>query len=163
MIGEDRLHAEFDQAREELTRIGRHRLRQARISVEAELRAGGLGVLRIATAGRLWHPDPLGRPALIVPAWRGVPPSLYTGETGAPLVDLLAFRTCAPDTWFYRVAAPFVTLGEDLLQLAHHHERPVSVHRTPLDWLRADCRGVCLAEWCENALEPSLEALEAAA
>ena len=34
---------------------------------------------------------------------------------------------------------------------AHVEGWPISLHRTPLDWLRANCRGACLLDHCEAA------------
>lgn len=162
-LTEPQLLAELDQARQQLNRIGRERLHRLGITVEAELRVGGLGVERIQTAGRTYVPDPLGFTALVVPAWRGLPPSFYHGETGAPLVDLIAFRTDQPWQWWYRCAAPFVCLGDHHLQLAHWHGAPITLHPDPLSYLQAEGRGAFLAERAEHCLEEPVAGLEEAA
>ena len=40
-------------------------------------------------------------------------------------------------------------LGADHLERAHATGWPISFTTTPLDWLRADCRGACLLDHCE--------------
>lgn len=162
-LSEPDLVAELDQARRQLNRIGRERLQQIGVTLEAELRVGGLGVERIQTAGRTYLPDPLGFSALIVPAWRGLPPNIYDGHTNAPLVDLIAFRTDAPWRWWYRVAAPFVCLGDQHLQLGHWHRASVTLHPDPLSFLQAEGRGAFLAEWCEHCLAEPVDGMEVAA
>lgn len=162
-IPEPDLIAELDQAREELNRIGRQRLQRLGITLEAELRIGGLGVQRIQASGRTYLPDPMGFRALIVPAWRGVPPSIYDGTTGAPLVDLIAFRTDRPWEWWYRLAALFCVLGDHHLQLAHWHGASVTLHPDPLSFLQAEGRGAFLAEWCEHCLAEPVDTTREAA
>jgi hypothetical protein len=157
------LLGELDQARRQLNRLGRDRLRALGVSIEAELRAGGLGVQRIAVTGRIYRPDPLGTAALIVPAWRGLPPSIYDGHTGAVLVDLIAFRTSDPWAWWYRRGEPFVALGEHHLQLAHWHGASITLHRNPLEFLQADACGAFMAEWAECCLGEPAAGLEVAA
>ena len=40
-----------------------------------------------------------------------------------------------------------VVLGLHAARLALFEQAPVLVHATPLDWLRADCRGCVVLDW----------------
>jgi len=56
---------------------------------------------------------------------------------------LLAFRSKHPDRVSWRVGSPKGRmLGECSLMLSSVYNKPLVVHDTPLDWLRAGCKGV---------------------
>ena len=118
------------------------------VTREAVHRAGGLAIARISTAGRLWMPEPTGTPAFILPVWDGPAPSIYTSVENPVLIDMIAWRPDGPATWWYRTGEGAV-LGADNLDLAHVEGWPISLHRTPLDWLRAGCCGAVLLDHCE--------------
>ncbi len=143
------LDAEFDLAWRNRTQEHREHLAAAGVTFESMLRAGDLGVARIATTGRLYMPAPNGFPVLIMAAWSPAPPSIYTAVENPVIMDLLALRLDQPETWWWRIGESGLVLGSDNLDLAHVEGRPISLHRTPLDWLRAGCRGACLLDHCE--------------
>ncbi len=143
------LNAEFDLAWRNRTQEHRKHLAGAGITFQAMLRAGDLGVQRITTTGRLYMPAPNGFPVLIVAAWSPAPPSIYQAVEGPEILDLIAFRPDQPETWWRRIGEPGLVLGSDNVDLAHVEGWPISLHQTPLDWLRADCRGACLLDHCE--------------
>ncbi len=60
------LAAEFDIAWRNRTQEHRKHLAAAGVGFQAMLRAGDLGVARIATTGRLYMPSPGGFPAVIL-------------------------------------------------------------------------------------------------
>ena len=126
-------------------------LAQNGVTREAAHRAGGLAVARIDTGGRLWAPEPTGKPAFILPVPNGAAPSIYCGVEIPMLIDLIAWRPDDPTIWWHRLGDVEGVLGADHLDLAHTAGRPISLHGTPLDWLRADCRGACLLGYCEAA------------
>ncbi len=146
------LAAEFDLAWRNRTQEHRKHLAGAGITFQAMLRAGDLGVARIATTGRLYMPAPNGFPVLIMAAWSPAPPSIYTTVESPKILDLLALRLDQPETWWYRIGEPGLVLGSDNLDVAHTEGWPINLHRTPLDWLRAGCRGACLLDHCEAQL-----------
>ena len=77
------LAAEFDLAWRNLTQEHREHLADAGSTFRAMLRAGDLGVQRIATLGRLYAPSPAGFPAVILAVWYPAAPSIYTlGASG---------------------------------------------------------------------------------
>ena len=127
----------------------RRLLEQQGVTREAIHRAGGLAVARISTVGRLWTPSPTGRPAFVLPVWDGPAPSIYCGVEDPLLADLIVWRPDAPARWWYRLGEIDVDLGAENLDLAHTEGWPISLHLTPLDWLRADCRGTVLLDHCE--------------
>ena len=118
---------------------------------EAIHRAGGFAVTRISTGGRLWAPEMTGTPAFILPVWNGPAPSIYCGVESPMLIDMIAWRPDDPTHWWFRLDGIDMVLGADNLDLAHTAGRPISLHQTPLDWLRAECRGACLLDYCEAA------------
>jgi hypothetical protein len=65
------------------------------------------------------------------------------------LIDMIAWQPNDPTHWWFRLGDVVVDLGVEHLDLAHTEGRSISLHRTPLDWLRADCRGACLLDYCE--------------
>ncbi len=115
---------------------------------EAIHRAEGLAVARIGTTGRLWMPEPTGTPAFVLPVWDGPAPSIYCGVETPMLIDMIAWSPDDPTCWWYRTGDGDA-LGIDNLDLAHVEGWPISLHRAPLDWLRAGCRGACLLGHCE--------------
>ncbi len=119
------------------------------VTRETRHRAGGLAVARISTVGRLWTPEPNGTPAFVLPVWDGPAPSIYCGVENPVLIDMIAWRPDDPARWWYRQGAVDAVLGAGHLDLAHVEGWPISLHQTPLDWLRADCRGACLLDHCE--------------
>ncbi|MEE9250364.1 MAG: hypothetical protein V3U93_04480 [Alphaproteobacteria bacterium] len=119
------------------------------VTREAVHWAGGLAIARIGTTGRLWMPSPTGAPAFILPVWAGPAPSIYSGVENPVLIDMIAWRPDDLARWWYRLGEVEVDLGADHLDLAHVEGWPISLHRTPLDWLRADCRGAVLLDHCE--------------
>ena len=127
----------------------RRLLGQHDVTREAIHRAGGLAVARISTVGRLWMPEPTGTPAFILPIWDGPAPSIYSGAENPVLIDMIAWRPDDPARWWYRQGEVDVVLGIDNLDLAHTEGWPISLHRTPLDWLRAGCCGAVLLDHCE--------------
>ena len=143
----------LDLARELLAlpdagRGDRRLLERQGVTREAIHRAGGLAVAGIATVGRLWTPEPTRAPAFVTPVWDGPAPSIYQAVERPLLIDLIAWRPADLACWWYRTGEGDV-LGIDNLDLAHIEGWPISLHRTPLDWLRAGCRGAVLLDHCE--------------
>lgn len=89
-----------------------------------------------------WAPSDSGVRAAIIPAM----------EDGAVL-DLIAVRPSQPDVWYVRVGNCWA-LGMDEITDARHsldHSHSIVLHATPLDWLRAGGRGVCVVDWTDDA------------
>ena len=163
MIDEPQLRRELDAAQDRLNQAGRDRLWRAGVGIEAECRAGGLGIERIMADGHTYMPVPHGQPALIVPVYAGPPPSLYVGELDTPLRDLVALRTHEPDVWWRRIGEPFAVLGIEQLERACDDADSLRLHPHPLSWLQSACEGVCLLDWLEAcAMAGAEEAREAA-
>ncbi len=145
----------LDLAREwlalpDIGRGDRRLLEQHGVTREAIHRAGGLGVARISAPGRLWMPEPTGTPAFVLPVWDGPAPSIYRGVGHPVLVDLIAWRPDDPTRWWYRTGDGDA-LGVEHLDLAHTEGWPICFATTPLEWLRGNCHGACLLEYCETA------------
>ena len=87
------------------------------------------GVCRVRVDGEFYAPDPDGEEALIVPVF----------EEGV-LVDLACLL--GKDEWFLRTGNG-VVLGYDSLDDGWFGN-PLVIFRSPLDWLRSGCEGVCV-------------------
>ncbi len=133
--------AEFDRAWRNRTQKHRAHLAADGISFEAILRAGDLGVERIATTGRIYTPHPGGFPAIIMAIWSPAPPSIYCSVEGPEILDLLALRLDKPETWWRRVGELGLVLGEDRYLEATQTSAPLKVFDSPLAWLRSGCQG----------------------
>ena len=136
------LAAEFDLAWRNRTQEHRKHLAGAGITFQAMLRAGDLGVARIATAGRLYMPAPNGFPAIILAIWAPAAPSVYTVVESPEILDLLALRLDQPETWRRRVGEPGLVLGEDRYLDATETGALLKVFDSPLAWLQGGCDGV---------------------
>ena len=119
------------------------------VTRETVHRAGGLAVARIGTTGRLWMPEPTGTPAFVLPVWAGGAPSIYFGVENPVLIDMIAWRPDDPARWWYRQGDVDLVLGAGHLDLAHVEGWPITLYRTPLDWLQVGCRGAVLLDHCE--------------
>jgi hypothetical protein len=62
------------------------------------------------------------------------------------LIDLIAFRLETPHS-FWPMSGAAAMLGQDQLERAHYYGRPLIVHETPLEWLRAKRVGVVILDW----------------
>ncbi len=155
--------AEFDRAWRNRTQKQRAHLAADGISFEAMLRAGDLGVERIATTGRIYTPHPGGFPAIIMAIWSPAPPSIYCSVEGPEILDLLALRLDKPETWWRRVGELGLVLGEDQYLDSIETGAPLKVFDTPLAWLRGNCEGACIlddaeARWANERLAEDDEA-----
>ncbi len=89
-----------------------------------------------------------GKPAVIVPAYDGLPglldvnPERHVEE----LRDLVAVDLDRPDR-FWRRRGQAVILGNAYLEIAGQEDEPVPVFKTPLSWLRSGGAGVCILDW----------------
>ncbi len=135
------LAAEFDLAYRNRTQAHRQHLVEGGITFQAILRAGDLGVERIATMGRLYTPSPEGFPAVILAIWSPAPPSIYCAVDDPEILDLIAIRTDDPGRWWYRMGEPGLILGEDLYLDAVDQGTALRVFESPVAWLRGGCDG----------------------
>ena len=154
---------EWDTALSNMNRMGRERLRSIGVTLEAEARCGFVGCERIAVTGNTYHPDPAGFPALLLGCWAGDIPGPYARRGDFVLADIVAFRSTAPNQWWRRINTPFAVLGLEHLHLAHASGQPITLHPTPLGWLRAEGCGAVLLEWLEACGAVEAADLEVAA
>jgi len=101
---------------------------------------------RIAVAGSTYQPDPDGGSAYLLPVRVDNPLSPEAGDPSetvraGPIVDLLAMHPAQPGRWALRCDAA-EWLGT--IEPQYLDPSPVPVWRSPLAWLRADCRGLVL-------------------
>ncbi len=157
------LESEFDLAVANLNPAHFRHLADAGVSFQAICRASYVGVERIATTGRLYMPAPDGFPVLIMAVWSPAPTSIYCAVENPVIMDLIALRLDQPSTWWRRVGEQGLVLGSNNFYLAHTEGWPINLHRTPLDWLTAGCRGACLLDHCEAQWTAELFAEDEAA
>ena len=157
------LAAEFDLAVANLNADHFRHLDDEGVSFETVCRAGYVGVERIATTGRLYMPAPDGFAVLIMAAWSPAAPSIYCAVENPEILDLLALRLDQPETWWRRVGEPGLVLGSDNLDAAHTEGWPISLARSPLEWLQGNCCGACLLDHCEAQWTAELFAEDEAA
>ena len=120
-------------------------VRLDRLGLVEDLDRARFGIARIVTSeDGTYQPHPDGEPHLI--AVEGVPePHLGWRE----IFDFVAFKSDAPGTWWRRTGYADV-LGADEIDRLAFLRQPVIVHETPLDWLRAGCRGCVILDWTFN-------------
>ena len=123
----------------------------ARLGLDRHIanRAGGLAWARITTADRAFDFDHGGIPAIIQPVWRGPAPSIESGVEHPVPADLIAWRPAEPHRWYYKWGCDTPALGDEYVEDAHT-AGPLYCHRTPLEWLRAGCRGTVLLEFAQH-------------
>lgn len=139
------LEHEFRLALENFSDIDRDALQCAGVPADVVVRAL-VGVAGVVAAGEVYQPIEGGRRHLIVPVRVGhyVSPQCPEPDRAVArgeLVDLLAFRLDAPETWWLRRGVA-VWLGACLPQ--YLDPPPVLIHRTPLDWLRNGGEGIVI-------------------
>jgi hypothetical protein len=109
--------------------------------------AGMIGTARVRVAGDLYEPDPdAGGIAYVTPIRVDnpvTPEALDPARTvrSGEIVDIVAWHPRHPGRWVTRRGA-----GEWLgaIQPQYLDPDPVAVARSPLTWLRADCRGLVI-------------------
>ena len=62
------------------------------------------------------------------------------------LIDLVAWRTSDPRSWLWRTGAAWA-LNPDEIKANSWTQEPLTLHATPLDWLRASAQGLCILNW----------------
>ena len=101
-------------------------------------RCGGLGLGRVRLCQELYEPAQRGDWMNILPIYWPYTPHPNCDEPEPPdLEDLIAFDPREPGRWFYRIGQYDHILGADQMTGGS-----VQCNATPLDWLRAECRGV---------------------
>ncbi len=141
----DALAAEIEAYRAEITERERQMFAALGVAPHIVATIGATNV-DLDSSGTVWEPLEIGDRAYILPARIGDP---FTPESAEPesvpehgaLVDLLAFHPAQPDEWATR--CDFATwLGA--IEPQYFNPDPVVVHRSPLAWLRAGMRGLCV-------------------
>lgn len=116
------------------------RMRALRIPIDEDRPLVGLARI-VTTPDGTFEPHPEGAPHIIVA--EGIhEPSLGWRE----IIDLVAFRSDAPDRWWLRRDMVDV-LGSDGIDKASFARRPLILHPTPLAWLQAGAQGACVVHW----------------
>jgi hypothetical protein len=81
----------------------------------------------------------------------GVPHLLLPVIMDGELIDLVAFRSGNPNDWLLRTGLGWA-LGMDRGLEPYTWDDAPTLVETPLDWLRAECRGICVLDWSASEL-----------
>jgi hypothetical protein len=107
------------------------------------------GIAAIETDGDLYEPSADGVRAFIMPAQPLLSPGDADFEIAPDIGDLVAWFPREPHRWFLRCgSAPL--MNPAALEAAAWFRRPLSVESTPLDWLRAEGRGIVILDGAAN-------------
>lgn len=71
---------------------------------------------------------------------------------GGDLVDLVAWRTTQPERWWLRFGTGWAIGADDLGEVDRWGGPAPMVYGSPLDWLRADCRGSVILDWSRDVM-----------
>ncbi len=113
---------------------------------EAARHFGLLGFGHVLIEKRTYQPTPHGEPALII-ACRGDPSGdpecdhPFAMVTGGPLLDLITVPFKRPQSWAARIGSA-TFLGACEPQFVS--PPPVPIWRSPINWVRSGCEGICL-------------------
>jgi hypothetical protein len=138
------LHAEMAMAARSVRQVHLDRLRSLGVSFDT-----------IGSLGERFHPfgivkaEPFGND-LYQPGQGITHVVLPVIEDGA-LIDLCAFRSSNPSTWFLRTGNGWA-LGLQDGAGRYMWGVPPHVVATPLDWMRGDCSGVCILDWTSTEI-----------
>ena len=106
----------------------------------------GVGHIR-PCSDKLYEPDEAGMAAMIVPVcWPEHFEAFGEIVTLWPMLDLIAFQTNRPATWYWRTGNGWALGGH---RLEDWRGEPVPVVATPLDWLRTGGEAVCVLDWAD--------------
>lgn len=89
-----------------------------------------------------WTPIETGKPMVVTPL-----------EERGEMLDLIAFDPSVPDVWYLRTGAGWA-LGCDAVADASEGwdaDQHLTLHATPLDYLRAGCTGACVTQWTSES------------
>ena len=139
------LAREMATARRCLSGADREALIAAGISAPV-IAAGLIGAALVRLAGDLFEPDPDGRFAFLTPVrvYDAITPEsphpIVTVRAGA-LIDILAWHPKHPQRWALRRG---LATWAGACWPQYLDPPPVRVWRSPANWLRSGCRGLCL-------------------
>ncbi len=111
-----------------------------------------VGYTRIETDGNTYQPCPSGRPAFIIPE-----PIRANDDWADPdwqILDLVAVTPTAPAEIYTRRGLAWA-LGAYNARYAVYSGEPLTVHRTPFAWLRANRQGIAIVDASEMSLHLS--------
>lgn len=107
---------------------------------------GYLGGARIAVSGRYFELDDEGKFMICHPVWVGPTPTLHDPVENPILADIIAWSPEKPREWYFLRKEVGLVLGEKSMFMASMFGEPLILHRTPFDWLKADCAGCVLLD-----------------
>lgn len=132
----------------------RHRDQMASwgVTPAAQIRCGLYGVapVRIDKLGRFYLAED-GQPAFLLPVFDG--PTSGGDYSRCPVRDVLDFVAwlAADPAQFWTLRGESWALGADQAGIAAWADSgPLTVHQSPVAWLRAGCRGCCVLDWSSD-------------
>lgn len=136
------LHSEMLWGTRSITQVHLNRLRTlGALDAFADMgETNPVGIVRAEPVGSGLYQPGEGVPHIVLPV-------VEDGE----LIDLCAFRSSQPDEWLMRVGNGWA-LGLHKGIGAYMWGVPPHIFRTPLDWMRGGCRGLCVLDWRSSEL-----------
>lgn len=147
------LEEQMRAAADRLTLAQCKRLATLGVTCWPDLTARGLiGVARVSISGDLFDYDEAGKVHIVLPV-----------SDDGELVDLVAFDPINPDDWALKTGNG-TALGESRIIDALDKQgwpdaKALELFPTPLEWLRADCRGACIVDGFKPATASRLRRL----
>lgn len=128
-------------------------MRAWEVSPQSQIMAGLWGITRIAAkpTAPLFTVAEDGAEAIVLPIY-DAPGSGgdYSRCLPRQIIDLVAFHADDPSRFWCHTDYAWA-LGADQINIAiWWPDGPLQVHRTPLDWLRASGKGVCVLDFSAN-------------
>lgn len=102
---------------------------------------GNLGGLHGAQKGKYFEADPDGDFFIAQGVWYDVPSWANVVEEPT-LFDILFWHPARPKAWCLLRGETDLILGERAMFEAGVHKEPLTIHETPLDYIKDQCRGV---------------------
>ena len=136
----DHLISDLVRAHAQLDQPARTLLRQHEISSQTMKKyPGPIGTATIEThALDIFSFAEVGTKAIIFP--------VYFGSNDSEITDVIACLQSDPSRWFTHCHTGH-PLGDDQLFAAEHCQKPIVLHRRPLDWFAARGEGVFITDW----------------
>ena len=158
MVAEGRFDRQLEMVREHWSAVRRLWLGDPELRDVAKFRSylpldfwigcGMPGIATVTALGGSFEFADNGRPAIIVPAYDGLPSLLDANPERhvEELRDLIAVDLDHPDR-FWRRRGDAVVLGNAFLEIAGQEGEPIPVFKNPISWFRSGGAGIAILDW----------------
>jgi len=109
------------------------------------IKQGELGGLHARVNNKYFEPDENGKFYIAQAIWHDTPSARNYVEKPL-LFDIIAWHPDNPRKWYSYCGETGLYLGEKAHFEASIHKEPLTLHSTPLAWLRSGCKGCALLD-----------------